>query len=139
MTEYNHYSAPKKVDAVDTHVGKKIKNRRIMLGMSQQELGDAIGVSIQQIQKYEKATNRVSSGKLYNFASYLNVPILYFFEGYEADDAKELVTSENVESYVEEDKVPEREVLNLIKSFNEIEDPKVRKKIIELTKSVSEI
>jgi transcriptional regulator with XRE-family HTH domain len=136
MTQEINYSAPKKVDAVDKHVGKKIKNRRIMLGMSQQELGEAVNVSIQQIQKYEKATNRVSSGKLYNFASYLNVPILYFFEGYESNDAKDPV-KDSESAYDEEDKVPERELLNLIKAFNEIEEPSVRKKIIELTRSIS--
>ena len=69
-----------RVDDVDRHVGKKLRMRRIMLGLSQQVLGDAVGVSIQQIQKYEKATNRVASRKLYQFAKLLHVQVAYFFE-----------------------------------------------------------
>ena len=129
-----------RVDDVDRHVGKKLRMRRIMLGLSQQVLGEAVGVSIQQIQKYEKATNRVASGKLYQFAKLLNVPIAYFFEEMEAFARKlkpSMGMSESQEEFVDKDAAHEREVLSLVRSYNEITDSSVRRKILDLVKTLS--
>jgi transcriptional regulator with XRE-family HTH domain len=129
-----------KVDYVDSHVGRKLKMRRIMLGLSQNDLSEAVHVSIQQIQKYEKATNRISSGRLYAFSRLLKVPVSYFY-----DDLVEEITPDGV-SYAAEDSedfvydsknAAERELVSLIRSFNEIKDHNVRKKIIDLVKSLS--
>ncbi len=126
-----------KVDPIDTYVGKKLKTRRIMLGLSQHDLGEAVNVSIQQIQKYEKATNRISSGKLYAFAKLLLVPVEFFFTDVEreighhvAREEKELLDS----SY----NIAEKELLALVRSFSEIKDVSVRKKIVDLLKSLSD-
>ena len=110
-----------------------------MLGLSQQVLGDAVGVSIQQIQKYEKATNRVASGKLYQFANLLKVQIEYFFEGMDGLEKKikpNLAESQEVFSDGN-DAVQEKEVLLLVRSYNEITDSGVRKKILDLVKTLS--
>ena len=69
-----------RADHMDQLVSKRLKIRRMMLGLSQQDLSNAVAVSIQQIQKYEKATNRISSGNLHAFDNFLNVPVNYFFE-----------------------------------------------------------
>src|SRR5580692_1085237 len=71
----------RRTTAVDTHVGLKIRARRNLLGLSQTELADAAGISFQQIQKYEKGTNRVGAGRLQQFSEALGVPPSYFFEG----------------------------------------------------------
>jgi len=128
-----------RVDDVDRHVGKKLRMRRIMLGLSQQVLGDAVGVSIQQIQKYEKATNRVASGKLYQFAKLLHVQVAYFFEEIEGLTKKLKPTnlSESQEEFVDKEAANEKEVLSLVRSYNEITDSSVRRKILDLVKTLS--
>lgn len=79
---------------VDIHVGRKIRQRRWMLGMSQQELADLVGVNFQQIQKYEKATNRISASRMWDVASALDVPVEFFFAGMEEAAAPEETTGE---------------------------------------------
>ena len=123
---------------VDVHIGRHLKNRRLMLGMSQQDLGDAVDVSVQQIQKYEKATNRISSSKLFSFAKLLNTPVIEFFKGINEEEETSVFAEEQEEFLPETSPVPERELLSLIRAFNTIKDPNVRKKIIELAKSLSE-
>ncbi len=123
---------------IDTHIGRHLKNRRIMLGLSQQDLGDAVDVSVQQIQKYEKATNRISSSKLFSFAKLLNTPVVEFFRGIDEDESS--VFAEDQDEFSSENAlIPERELLALIRAFNSIGDPNVRKKIIELARSLSEL
>jgi transcriptional regulator with XRE-family HTH domain len=126
-----------KVDPVDAYVGKRLKMRRIMLGLSQHDLGDAVNVSVQQIQKYEKATNRVSSGKLFAFAKLLMVPVEFFFKDIE-NDAEAANFADEVTSFETSENVAEKEVLGLVRSFSSIKDTNVRKKIIDLVKSLSD-
>lgn len=78
-----------RADNIDKLVSRRIKMRRMMLGLSQHDLGKAVDVSIQQIQKYEKATNRISSGKLYTLARFLKVPITYFYN--QAEDSSNII------------------------------------------------
>jgi transcriptional regulator with XRE-family HTH domain len=125
--------------------------RRMILGLSQQELGEAVAVSIQQVQKYEKATNRISSGKLYSFAKFLKVPVSYFFnhiedaagpglnnmfaeeaEEYKGSKAKSLKTSRSTDV----SEVSEREIISLIKAFSDVKNSVLRKKIVELIKTL---
>lgn len=124
-----------KVDPVDTSVGKRLKMRRIMLGLSQNDLGDAVNVSIQQIQKYEKATNRISSGRLYAFAKLLMVPLEYFFQDVEKNIKSEVIMEER--DAFASDVASEKELLSLIRSYSEIKDVAIRKKIIDLVKTLS--
>jgi transcriptional regulator with XRE-family HTH domain len=125
------------VDDIDRYVGKRLREKRKYLGLSQQDLGEHIDVSIQQIQKYEKASNRISSGNLYKLAKKLEVPLNYFFEGIERNP------SSNVQHLAEDQKAfsyndqHEREISTLIKYYNEISDPTVRKKIIDLVKAMA--
>ncbi|WPY00680.1 Helix-turn-helix transcriptional regulator [Candidatus Trichorickettsia mobilis] len=129
-----------RADSIDHLVSRRLKIRRMMLGYSQQELSEAAAdVSIQQVQKYEKATNRISSGKLYSFSKFLKVPVNYFFD--QEDTTLESIFAEDHEEYGESQpnnsSVTEKEVIALVKAFGEIKDVRVRKKIIELIKSMS--
>lgn len=126
-----------KVDPVDEQVGKRLKMRRVMLGLSQQDLGNAVNVSIQQIQKYEKATNRISSGRLFAFSKMLSVPIEFFFKDTESP-ANENVAYDEVEEFETNlNSVSEKDVLSLVRFFSSIEQPEVRKKIVDLVKSLA--
>ncbi len=129
-----------RADDIDRLVSKRLKVRRMMLGLSQQDLGNAVDVSIQQIQKYEKASNRISSGKLFTFSKFLKVPISYFFE--QGDDPSNIIGnifSEETENYdhtTDKDNVSEKELIVLIKAFSEIKNNQSRKKITELVKTM---
>jgi transcriptional regulator with XRE-family HTH domain len=142
MTEEIIVTKPKlkpksRTNYIDTHIGRHLKNRRIMLGLSQQDLGDAVDVSVQQIQKYEKATNRISSSKLFSFAKLLNTPIIEFFRGIDEDDSS-VFAEDQAEFLTEGVAIPERELLSLVRAFNTIADSNVRRKIIELARSLSD-
>ena len=80
--------------SVDTHVGQRVRIRRTILGMSQEKLGEAIGLTFQQVQKYERGANRISAGTLYRLSQVLNIPVSYFFDGYEDSHSSE--NSENL-------------------------------------------
>jgi transcriptional regulator with XRE-family HTH domain len=128
-----------RADNIDRLVSKRLKVRRMMLGLSQQDLGNAVDVSIQQIQKYEKASNRISSGKLFTLSKFLKVPISYFFE--QGDDTSNTIGNifaEDTENYIAGDKEPvsEKELIVLIKAFSEIKSTQSRKKITELVKTM---
>lgn len=129
-----------RADSVDKKVSRKLKMRRIMLGCSQHDLGKAVGVSIQQIQKYEKATNRISSGKLFAFSKFLKVPVTYFFD--ESDDSSNIIEAifaedQSVYDASDKDAVTEKEIVSLIKAFSEVKNPQSRRKIIELVKTMA--
>lgn len=129
-----------RADPIDHIVSKKLKLRRMILGLSQQQLGAAVGVSIQQVQKYEKATNRISSGKLYSFAQFLKVPLDYFFTQIDDNNTPiENIFAEEAEEYNTNTKlahVSEKEVIALIKAFGDVKNPQIRKKIVELVKAL---
>lgn len=126
---------------VDVHVGKRLRMRRKMLGMSQEELGRTADITFQQIQKYERGTNRVGSSRLYDFAQVLNVPVGYFFEGFSA---------ENMESAVDAEEAPElslevqrslesKETMSLVQAYYRIPDAAVRAKVLSLIKSLKNV
>lgn len=127
-----------RADNIDKLVSRKLKMRRMMLGLSQEEVGQAIEVSIQQIQKYEKAKNRIASGKLFTLAKFLKVPINYFFD-YSSNYLSQDAFAEEADPYDanDEESVSEKEVINLIRAFSEVKNPQTRKKIIELIKSMN--
>jgi len=124
----------------DTHVGARIRIRRLMLGMSQTDLGDAVGLTFQQIQKYEKGTNRVSASRIQQFGAVLDVPMPFFFEGApEADvignrktKTKGAMTPEYVTDFLSS-----REGQDIIKAFSQIKDRKLQRKIIDLAKELA--
>lgn len=121
----------------DKHVGRKIKLKRSSLGITQGELGDMLGVTFQQIQKYEKGDNRIGAGKLYEISTILNVPVSYFFDGLE-NNKLNLKDNEEGSSYdTTLSNVPEKEVSTLLKFFIKIKDKKIRDSVTELAKSLS--
>lgn len=128
-------SFKQRIDPIDVYVGKRLKMRRIMLGLSQHDLGDAVNVSIQQIQKYEKAANRISSGRLFAFAKLLMVPLDYFFQDIETQVGAVQDERENFEA---NDTASEKELIMLIRAFGEIKDGILRKKIVDLIRALAD-
>ncbi len=139
-----------KVDLVDQHVGKRLKLRRLMLGISRQEMSEAVNVSVQQIQKYEKATNRISSGKLFALAKLLYVPVEFFFKDVDKNVDYTFETKDNKDSYSniiaiqdakEEydslDTSLDKDLERLSQSFCSIKNRSIRTKILDLVKSLS--
>ena len=128
----------KKPNPIDIHVGSRIRLRRTMLSMSQEKLGEALGITYQQIQKYEKGTNRVGASRLQNISAVLNVPVSFFFEDAPGEQVSEQVgLSEASSSNYVVDFLSSSEGLQLNRAFIKIEDPKIRRKIIDLTKALA--
>ncbi len=123
----------KSPDVIDRHVGARIRLRRNMVGMSQEKLAEGLGITFQQVQKYEKGTNRVGASRLQNIASILEAPIAFFFEegpspvlkadGWVADTPTQLMTS--------------KECVALARAFIAIEDKKVQQKVLSLVRALS--
>lgn len=128
----------KKPNPIDVHVGSRIRLRRTMLGMSQEKLGEALGITFQQIQKYEKGTNRVGASRLQNISTILNVPVSFFFEDAPADVAggQSGMAEANSSNYVV-DFLSSSEGLQLNRAFVKIGDPKVRRKLVDLVKALA--
>lgn len=128
---------------IDTHVGKKLRQRRTILGLSQDAVGTAIGVTFQQIQKYERGVNRIGSSRLYEFSKILAVPVSYFFEDMEnsANSAPAHATASGVAEDgqpFEHEKMYSRETLEMMRAYYRITDPRVRKRVFELVKSLAD-
>ncbi|GAB5509641.1 MAG: helix-turn-helix domain-containing protein [Hyphomicrobiales bacterium] len=120
---------------VDVHVGTRMRMRRMMLSVSQEKLGEALGVSFQQIQKYEKGTNRIGAGRLQDIATHLEVPISYFYDDMPGSERTDGFSEVGV-SYVS-DLLVLPEGMELTRAFLQIKDANVRRRIVELVKSIS--
>ncbi|WP_319774954.1 helix-turn-helix transcriptional regulator [Breoghania sp.] len=122
---------------IDVHVGSRIRLRRMMLGMSQEKLGENLGITFQQIQKYEKGTNRVGASRLQHIATVLKVPISFFFEDAPGtpDEGGGFAEAQPT-SYVV-DFLSSSEGLALNRAFVRIEDSRVRRRIVDLVRSVA--
>ena len=129
----------KKPNPIDVHVGSRVRLRRNMLGMSQEKLGEALGITFQQIQKYEKGANRVGASRLQAIATVLNVPVSFFFEDAPGENGQVIrgLSEESSTAYVV-DFLNSSEGLQLNRAFVKIADPKVRRKIVDLVKSLGE-
>ena len=129
---------------IDVHVGARIRLRRTLLGISQSALAETIGLTFQQVQKYEKGANRVSSSRLYDLANALDVTVPYFFDemsaGVRAQSPAELMrTKQQPAIDQEQDRLAKRETLEFVRAYYKIENPAVRKRIFELTKAVVKV
>ena len=113
---------------VDAHVGKRIRHRRWMVGMTQQQLADKVGIKFQQIQKYETGMNRVSASRLWDIADSLGVPISFFFEG--LDEQRE------VKGKIEGDILADKEALELVRSYYAIPEQQ-RRRLFDLARVLS--
>ncbi len=130
----------KKPNPIDVHVGSRIRLRRNMVSMSQEKLGDNLGITFQQIQKYEKGTNRVGASRLQAISDILQVPISFFFEGAPGNgEAKNGGFAEVGNANYVVDFLNSTEGLQLNRAFIKIGDPKVRRRIIDLVRSLGEM
>ncbi len=125
---------------IDVHVGARVRLRRKLLGMSQTKLGDALGLTFQQVQKYEKGVNRIGASRLYDLSRVLDVSIEHFFEDVPAavaanPPAKGRGKAKEPPGY-ELDPMAKRETLELVRAYYKIEDVGVRKGVYELTKTL---
>jgi transcriptional regulator with XRE-family HTH domain len=125
---------------VDIHVGSRLRIRRTLLGLSQEALGESVGLTFQQIQKYEKGANRMGASRLFEFSKILNVPISYFFDempgDVEATGGRRVVLPEDgSQSNDRDDMMLRRETLELVRAFSGIKDPNVREKFELMVKA----
>ena len=131
-----------KPNPVDIHVGGRVRLRRTLLGMSQEKLGEAIGLTFQQVQKYERGANRIGSSRLYDLSRVLDVPVSFFFEEMPAGVAanspaqRRSGMAEEPAAY-ERDPMAKRETLELVRAYYRITDASVRKKVADLVKTMA--
>lgn len=118
---------------VDVHVGKRIRHRRWLMGITQQQLAEAVGIKFQQIQKYETGMNRVSASRLWDIAEALTVPVSFFFEGL-GDDAVEVGDGQELPKDILKDK----EALELVRSYYAIPETQ-RRRLFELARVLSDV
>lgn len=122
---------------VDVHVGRRVRHRRWMVGMTQQQLGDIVGIKFQQIQKYETGMNRISASRLWDIAQALDVSISFFFEGFE--DAEGHVEAPAVEREIQRgDLLADKEALELVRSYYAIPEAQ-RRRLFDLARVLSEV
>jgi transcriptional regulator with XRE-family HTH domain len=124
----------KQANPVDVQVGNRVRIRRMLIGMSQERLGELLGLTFQQVQKYEKGVNRIGAGRLFDVSRILGVPIDYFYEG--VATAQEGFAEESAPPVMEF--VSSGEGLQLSLAFMKIKDAKVRKRVLDLVKSLAE-
>jgi transcriptional regulator with XRE-family HTH domain len=123
---------------IDRHVGARVRLRRKMLKMSQETLGEALGVTFQQVQKYERGANRIGASRLFRTAQVLQVPVGYFFEGLDVEGGP------TVQGFAEDDQTPliydfiaSPEGVALASAFGQITDPQVRRRVLELVRALA--
>ncbi len=131
---------------VDVHVGARMRQRRTLLGMSQEKLGTAVGLTFQQIQKYERGSNRIGSSRLFEFSKVLDVPVSYFFDEMPANALSGRPMSgrgrkggfgeAGTPFEQEKDPLIKRETLELVRAYYKIREARVRKRIFEMVKAV---
>lgn len=128
---------------VDVHIGAKLKSRRLILGLSQEELARAIGLTFQQIQKYERGANRISASRLVDICHVLKTPVDYFFEGsygigkLGAAKAAAKGFAEAGQEPMGDDPLGRRDVLELVRAYSKITSPQLRKQILEMAKAMA--
>ena len=129
--------AKKAPNPIDKHVGARVRMRRMMVQMSQEKLGESLGITFQQIQKYEKGTNRIGASRLQQISIVLGVPVAFFFEGAptvgpEVDGVSEAHSPAYVADFL-----ATSDGLSLTRNFMRISDPKVRRKIVDLVTAIA--
>lgn len=126
---------------VDTHVGAKVKSRRLMLGLSQEDLAKSIGLTFQQVQKYERGTNRISVSRLADISQALKVTMDYFLDGcMPSGSGKKLAikgVSDSPQAMLEPDPMTKRDVLELVRAYEQIGTPALKKQLLEMAKTMA--
>ncbi len=134
----------KKPNPIDTHVGSRVRLRRMLIGMSQEKLGEKLGLTFQQVQKYEKGTNRIGASRLFQIAAILGVEVQFFFDdmpsevikGMPAKPAGGMKDGDTMPFVM--DFVSSSEGLQLNRHFTKIEEPAVRKRVLDLIKTLAD-
>src|SRR5215469_8436136 len=124
-----------KPNPTDVHVGSRVRLRRTLLGMSQEKLGEAIGLTFQQVQKYERGANRVGASRLYDLSRVLEVPVSYFFEEFGASPVA-AAGGENAAD-CPPNPMMKRETLELVRAYLRIADPQIKRRVFDLTKALA--
>ena len=122
---------------IDKHVGSRVRMRRVLIGMSQERLGEALGLTFQQVQKYEKGTNRIGASRLQQISTILGVPVSFFFEGAPSNELEPNGAPDSASSAHVVDFLSTIEGLQLNKAFVRIKDPKVRRRVVDLVAALS--
>ena len=122
---------------VDKYVGSRVRMRRIMLGMSQEKLGEALGLTFQQVQKYEKGTNRVGASRIQQIAEILQVPVSFLFEGGPSGRVGSTQTDGTASPAYVSDFLATSEGLALTRAFTRITDAKLRRSIVEMVEQIA--
>ncbi|NRB05402.1 MAG: helix-turn-helix transcriptional regulator [Rhodobacteraceae bacterium] len=118
---------------VDVHVGKRIRQRRWLIGMTQQKLADLVGIKFQQIQKYETGANRVSASRLWDIGQAMSVPVSFFFEGLSVDDM-----APEGDATVPNDLLGDKEAMELVRSYYSIPEAQ-RRRLFDLARVLSDV
>lgn len=122
---------------IDIHVGARLRLRRTLLGLSQEKLGEAVGITFQQLQKYERGSNRISASRLFNLSQVLGVPVSYFFDDMPSPEQISTPSPDLPPSETEEfESMARRETLELVRAYYRIDDPAVRKRTFDLLKAL---
>ena len=130
----------RRANPIDIHVGSRVRFRRMLLGMSQEKLGEKLGLTFQQVQKYEKGINRIGASRLYDLAQVLGVPVQFFYEEAPSGESSQLVPDGFAEKPAENSIVEflrSRDGLELNKAFVRISDAKARRAIVDLVRSLA--
>ena len=123
------------VSNTDIHVGKRLRRRRRLLGLTQQELASQVGVRFQQIQKYECGANRLTASRIYDISRALNVPVQYFFDGIEVETLPG--AANDAENVIESDILSQRETLELVRAYYRLSE-RPRRRLLELAKALEQ-
>jgi transcriptional regulator with XRE-family HTH domain len=130
-----------KPNPIDVHVGSRVRLRRTLLGMSQEKLGEAIGLTFQQVQKYERGANRVGASRLYDLSRVLDVPVSFFFDDLKQDPAapaeSATLSADLTPARGEPDPMMRRETLELVRAYYRIPDAQIRRRLFDLTKAIA--
>ena len=127
-----------RANAIDAHVGSRIRTRRTLLGLNQTQLGETLGISFQQLQKYERGSNRISAGRLYHLSKFLDVPVSYFYEDMPDELVRKTLPGKPPpRDESEADTMHRRETLELVRAYYRIKSDKARKRIFELIKTIA--
>ncbi|MCW8086716.1 helix-turn-helix domain-containing protein [Sabulicella glaciei] len=139
---------------IDVHVGSRVRLRRTLLGMSQEKLGEALGLTFQQVQKYERGVNRIGASRLYDLSRVLDVPISFFFDDMPMGGGSVSFAQRNhgvaepgqdpfgasghaAAAGIPPDLLQQRETLELVRAYNRIQDPSIRKRVFDLIKAMT--
>lgn len=127
----------KSPNPIDVHVGSRVRMRRMLIGMSQEKLGENLGLTFQQVQKYEKGANRIGASRLFEISRVLGVPVDFFFDGLEAQEAGQNGFSDGAAPGFDFDVLTTSEGIQLNSAFFSIREPSVRRSLLELVKALS--